>query len=263
MSYRQSNAKSRKTLRGGAIGAIVLALLLLTPLWGFIENGVQRVAAPIWRGGDALGARVFSISTAFVSNKEALVKKNQELEEEIKAIRLKLLDRNLLLEENLELQEMLGRDVYGDRTISARALSGPGSSPYDTLVIDIGENKGVAVGDKIFVSGTVMAGNIVEVFAQTSRALLLSSPGEEFEVFIAGNIEATAKGRGGGNFTIELPRDAEVSVGDVVRTVSSSIGIIGFVEHIEVNPSNPFQKIFLKSSINIFDISWVEVLKQN
>lgn len=263
MSYRQSNARKQKTLKGIFYGAIIFALLILTPAWNFLEGGVQRIAAPLWSTGDALSARALSISTAFVSEKEALVKKNKELEEELAIIQLKLLDRNLILEENLELQEELGRDVYGDRTIAAKVLSSPGVSPYDTLIIDIGAKDDVMAGDTILVAGTIVVGEVVEVFAQTSRVQLISSPGEEFDVLVSGSINAVAKGRGGGNFTIELPRDAEVSVGDVVEAAGSSIGVIGFVEYIEVDPNDPFQKMFLKSPVNIFNISWVEVLRQN
>jgi len=263
MSYLQSNINKQKTLRRAFIGVAFFGLLLITPLWGFLERGVQNIVAPFWRGGGALGERALSISTAFVSEKEALVKKNKELEEQLAILSTKLLDRNLLVEENLLLQEELNRDVYGDKSIAARVLSSPSVSPYDTLVLDIGAKDGVAIGDAVFVAGSTKIGSIVEVFGRTSRARLNSSPGQEFAVLISDNISATAKGRGGGNFVIELPRDAEINMGDNVSTVSPTINILGFVEHIEVDPNDPFQKIFLKSPVNIFDISWVEVLRQN
>jgi len=263
MSYRQSNINKQKTLQKALVGVAFFILLILTPLWGFLERGVQNIVAPFWRGGGALGERALSISTAFVSEKEALVKKNTELEEQLAILSTKLLDRNLLVEENLLLQEELNRDVYGDSSIAARVLSSPGISPYDTLVLDIGEKDGVAVGDEVFVTGSTAIGDIIEVFGRTSRARLNSSSGQEFAVLISGNITAIAKGRGGGNFIIELPRDAEVNIGDNVSTASSAGNILGFVEHIEVDPNDPFQKIFLKSPVNIFDISWVEVLRQN
>ncbi len=263
MSYRQSNAKKQKTLKGVFFSVIILALIILTPIGNFIEKGIQRVATPFWIAGDTVSTRTSSLSKSFVSDKEALVKRNIELEEELRVIGLKLLDRNLIFEENLKLQEELGRDVYGDRTIAGRVLSSPGTSTYDTLIIDIGTRDSVATGDLVFVGGSVMVGSVTEAFSNTSRVQLSSSPGSELDVLVSGNVEATAKGRGGGNFTIELPRDVDVFVGDTIETGGSYMGIIGLVEYIEVDPNDPFQKIFLKSPINVFDISWVEVLRKN
>jgi len=87
---------------------------------------VQKIATQIWGAGDVISTRLLSISTAFVSNKEELAIENIKLKEEIEAIRLKLIDRDLVLSNRLQ-------DVFGQWRAGLIHNIGPGlhDLPFD------------------------------------------------------------------------------------------------------------------------------------
>ena len=67
------------------------------------------------------------------------------------------------------------------------------------------------------------------------------------------------EGLGGGNFAAKLPRDVEVKEGDAAVVPSISTSVFGFVEKIELNPTDSFQKIIFKIPANLSELKWVTV----
>src|SRR3989344_5593533 len=66
-----------------------------------------------------------------------------------------------LYQENLDLKARLNRDARVGRILGAVLLRPP-ATPYDTLVIDIGSDEGVALGGTVSAGGTIMIGTILE-----------------------------------------------------------------------------------------------------
>jgi cell shape-determining protein MreC len=145
----------------------------------------------------------------------------------------------------------------------AAVLKHPPLVPFDELIIDIGSEDGVAVGNKVYAVGNVIIGRVVDVLGNTSKVSLLSSPGESFSSIVgAGKISGTAFGRGGGQYEISLPRDTVVSIGDVVSVPSIDHQIVGIVSAIIKDPAEPFQKVIFIPPMNIYDARWVFVSKK-
>lgn len=161
------------------------------------------------------------------------------------------------------LKELLGRETFNIKdAVLGAVLARPNVSPYDTFVIDIGKSSGIQKDDNVFVQGNVFIGKIDEVNKNTSTVILFSSPGQITQVSIGlQNISANAKGRGGGNFIVELPRGTEVEKGDIVTMLGIDIKLFAVVEEIESNPSDPFITILFKNPINMNDVKWVQVVK--
>lgn len=260
MNYRQNNRK-----RNALVGIFALMVLVsVSYFWGGtiyygISAAAHYVSEPLWKAGNRV-ANTASSYTAFLDSKGTLKKRNDELEQEIQELRLKLLSKDLLLQENKELKAVLGRVTERD-VILAAVLSKPNNSPYDTLIIDIGKDKGIEEGDKVLFGGEIVIGTIKEVYAYSSKVELFSSPGLTHNVTLRdGTIPATAYGKGVGNFEITLPRDIEIALGDVITIPDTEVVVLGSILSIEKDPNSPFQTILVKSPINFSELRWVEVV---
>ena len=175
MSYRQNNTK-RNTL---AVGVVLVLAVSTFYFWGHdllrYFCGAHYVSEPLWKAGNRMSNTASSYS-AFLDSKETLEGRNDELEKEVQELRLKLLSKDLLLKENKELKAILGR-VSNQRAILATVLSRPNNSPYDTLIIDIGKDKGIEKGDKVLVAGEIVVGTVGEVYARSSKSGTVFFPG--------------------------------------------------------------------------------------
>jgi len=262
MTYHRGKQSRYKRVFWLTIAAIFIAIIVWqASLFSKFEKIAQSVATPLWSGGNAVGAYFENILHSF-TEKQNLIAENVRLKKEIEEMSLKILDRNLLWEENLELRERTGGEVYDELKVVGHILAGPGRMAYDTLVVDVGSNSGIETGDVVLYANSIVIGEVAEVFPSSSKLKLYSSPGETLEVVVGLDaIPTEAIGRGAGNFEIKLPRDTQVLLGDPIRIPSRFLRMAGVVEHIEVLPNDPFKTILFKNPVNIFEIEWVEIVK--
>ena len=263
MNFPQRYKKNKNLLFLQIFG---LALVVFSLMWNFgtesdfFSRGTLFIATPLWRAERALEERVASLTSIFAL-KKSLQKENELLKTQIDLLKVQLLLKDGVFEENEEVKNFLLERANFEKGTLALVLSKPNRSPYDTLVLDIGALNGVASGDLVLALGDVAIGKIEEVYSKNSRAKLFSSPGETLCVAIGkNNIIATAEGVGGGNFEIRLPRGISVTEGETISLSEKRSRIIGVVEKIGLNPTDPFQTIRFKNPINIFELKWVEVL---
>lgn len=260
MNYRPDKKwNTKKVLLLGALTVFLAYIILFTRVFDVSSRVVQFIAVPIWGAQEYVVNTWDNVRTLFLT-KKSLLAENKRLIESIEIAGAKLLDRNLLFEENIELKEILGKDM-SPQAVFATVLTTPNRSLYDTLIVDIGENAGVEEGDRVLYGGTIIIGKIVEVFKRSSKVLLMSSPGESLDVIVGkDNISTVAYGRGGGGFEFQLPRDAEIEIGDTIAVPGITIRVLGVVEYIKTKPSDPFKTVLFNGPVNIFKLKWVEVI---
>ena len=262
MNYRRD--RKRKSLLKFIIVAIIAAggyVFFTSGIFTYTSRVVHTAAAPLWRAGGEV-ASLWDAFAAYMSSKRVLEEENKRLRGELDIAKAKLLDRDLLYEENLELKKRLGRPFIPDTVVTGFVLARPDKTPYDTFIIDIGEGAGIAAGDNVVLADDIIIGKIVEVYKDTAKVLLYSAPGEQIDVFVgAGGVAATAIGRGGGSFEIRLPRGVEVSEGDAVYLPGANRKILGYVAYVEMKPSDPFKTVIVRGPVNIFTVKEVEVIK--
>ncbi len=105
---------------------------------------------------------------------------------------------------------------------------------------------------------------MADVFPDMSKIKLISSFGEETNVLLeSSGIPAIAVGRGGENFEIMLPRAVKVDIGERVITLGNQPMLIGIVEKIEHQTTDPLQKIIFRLPVNIQYLNRVFLLKAN
>ena len=197
-------------------------------------------------------------------SKVTLEAENDRLKTELRNLQLQSLGYGILIEENNRLREILGRKDELVTPIIASLLATPDDFPYGLILLDAGRNnttRPVRVGDEVRVGSNVILARVVEVSDTYSKARLLSASGETTPVIIgADNLAAEARGLGGGNFSVFLPRGVNVEPGDQIKLPSTRTELVlGVVAEIKGEPSDPFQEVLFKSPINVNEVRNVEI----
>ncbi len=258
---RGQGARLRLAVGGGAF----LVLLIILLLWREpIAGLLWRVLGPLSSVRNSAAVSAGDIFGGFAS-KEALVAENDRLRLELASSSIAVLDRNRLYAENIALKGRLNRSVQTSSTLAA-VLSHPPASPYDTLMLDVGSQSGVAVGDLVSAGGSVYIGTIVQVYPTTSRALLYSSPGQTYDAALIGSstrqsTPISVTGQGAGSMTAQVPAGTDVSVGDEVEFPGIMPEFIARVTYIESNAQESFKTIYMQLPVDPLTLPDVEVRK--
>jgi len=246
---------------GTLVILVVLVVVFAAPVRGAVAGGVMWAVEPLLAMSRATHNGVSFFIQTFSSTR-TLIAENTAIKRELDDLKMRLLDRNLLAEENAQLRGLMGQTPVASGALGT-VLSGPGFAPYDTLVVDAGKNAGIEEGDRVFIGENVIIGRVSAVYAHSSQVVLLSSPGEKSDVVLfggtSGDSVVTAIGRGGGSFEILIPRDIVIATGTPVFALGTS-RIIATVEGSEGNANDPFKKLLLRTPINPQSIRFVRIV---
>ncbi len=257
MTYIQ-NRKKNFGSHAIFIGIVVGVLALLMIIWPhFFPSLFTSFVSPFWRG-QAM------IAMGSLDTREKLLADNERLRRELMEAQLDVASVQALESENQELKTLLDRNQISTSSLALGAvLKRPPSVPFDEIIIDLGSAQGIKSGAYVYAPGEVLIGTVKDVSSQTSKVILFTSPGETHEVFIGREkAVATAKGRGGGQFVAELPRDVTVKEGDVVIESNKTNRAFGIVSSVLNDPVQPFELIYFAPPVNIFELRWVFVSKE-
>lgn len=245
-----------KRITSVVVGALILVtfLFLFRPV---LQGGAYAIFTPVWKVSDSLGDSIFSIP-AFFSSKASLSAQNRKLQQDLLASQASVLDRNELFEENLALKERMGRIAQPNSALAVVLLRPP-EVPYDTLLIDIGEDADIEVGDRVAGHGTLLIGKVTEVWAHSARVTLFSSPNEKYNGFLRGDIPVEVIGIGGGSLTMQVPYEAKAKVGDLVMLPSIESNTASVVEHIEQGQGDSAVTAYLRLPVNQLELRFVDV----
>ncbi len=222
---------------------------------GMLGGIAQTVAKPFWYLEQGVQSTALTVRSYFTSHAQ-LSRENEALRTEIERARARLADHSQVLAELHRLRRQVDRAEDGSKFIQAFILKRPGVTPYDTLIVDVGSTKGVKIGQKVHVDVGVPLGVVSTVYDTTAVVRLLSSPGDEFDVYVMNEKtgEQTAfiaKGRGLGTYELSVPVDFPVELGSTVALVGFGAQVIGTVRSIEEHDSKSFRTLFVGSALNL------------
>lgn len=262
MNYRRNHTSGAWRFRGLIFAVMLIVVLYVAgkPLLSFLS----RVFTPIASFVSSIERKAGSASHdlgAYFSSKGSLEKENLRLSNELDLMRLVAADKEVLEAENTKLRTLLGGRIETDQAILAEVILHPPSSPYDTLVIDIGAKDGVNAGDSVRAEGFIV-GEISSTLENTSVVKLWSHPDNLLDVSIGDMFSGRAEGQGGGSFHIRAPRDTSVSEGDAVLAPGLDGLILGVIGKIVRDAENPFADIYVISPVNIRTVRFVEVAQK-
>lgn len=243
----------------------IIAFVLFFILAGFsflfpnaTRNVADTVSKPLWFVENAFLGTVSSVRN-FFTFKSTLLAQNMSLQNQVASLELKQIDYDAILSENQSLKNQTG--IAGNR-ITSRILSKPPQSPYDTLVIDTGADDGVVLGDKVYLSDTVIVGLVTATTPHTSLVTLFSSSGETQSATdsrTGGTL--VLEGQGGANFSAQVPKETDILWGDTFLYPAKSASVLGNVYYVDSNSQSSFKTIYVRIPVNIFQSQWVFVQK--
>ena len=272
------------------VATIVVVLIfvrLVVP--GAFDSFFAFVFSPLWRMENAASADDFFATHA------ALVAENTRLTDELAALAPVQSSVALLEQENADLKALLGRTPSqsndSDQFVLAAVLKMPPLSAYDSLIIDIGSNKNIQNGDRVFALASpsiaivassstassstqsvassssatttevlIPIGTVSEISGGSSKVELFSSPGMKYSVEIGPkHIPAEAVAQGGGMFSAQLAQGTDINVGDPVTIPDIETLPFGTVGAIVNDPAQPYMVVLFNEPVNIYELRWVLV----
>ena len=197
----------------------------------------------------------------YFKSKKKLISENENLKEENLRLSLKGFKADILEKENERLLEIVGRKPENNFSI-ASVLFRPPMTDFDTLIADAGLNQRIQKGMMVTAYNDIILGEVEEVFESSSKVKLFSYYGTKTNIFFEkAGIAAVAFGRGGENFEVILAKSAEIEIGDKILTADLRPFILGEVQKIIKNESEPFQKIYFRYPFNLNELKYVYILK--
>jgi cell shape-determining protein MreC len=261
---KRATARFRLLTLLGALVAVMLAAALFR---GPLASLVWRGGVPLERVRASVAVGMGNFFSSFYTN-HSLAAENQRLRQALASTSVLLLDRNLLYAENVELKSRLGRAPQHASVLLATVVSRPPQNPYDVLVLDVGRDHDVSVGDMVAAGGSVYIGRVAEVYATASRVVLFSAAGETYSANLrlsaaTSSLAISVQGQGGGSLTAEVPSGIPVSVGDPVLFPSITPEFAAQVVAIEEKDQASFKTVYLQLPVNIYSLEYVEVHRES
>lgn len=251
----------RKKIIKNVIGFGIFFILAILGVLSWSGKIFHAIGRPIWESEKLATDSFYNVNYLF-RTKAAITKENHNLIEENSNIRLTMIDYQILKNEVNRLKEILGRTPTEDNFILANILTKPNHSPYDTVVIDIGEDMGIKEMDQVYADGNIPIGNISKVYNKTSLVSLYTNPGQKTEGFMdIINASVMLTGRGGGNFEMIIPSELSAEKGTIIYLPGSTSLVVAIVDEIISAPTDPFKKVLLSSPVNVQNLKWVQVKK--
>lgn len=231
---------------GAALGAFVILFVVLRMV---APDLLATLSSPLWKAGDGFSKGIAAASLPFADAAA------------LRAERDRLLAENAaLVNQNMALTAQVKDTAALPAGIPAGVLVRPPVSPYDTVVLDKGERDGVRADAFVFATGGVPVGVIETVTAETSRAVLFSTPGRITEGWVGEErLPVSLEGRGAGAYSATLPRESGIQPGAIVYLPGPGALPAGTVVRIDSDPSSPRATIHIKPMVNAFSLTWVSI----
>ncbi len=195
----------------------------------------------------------------YIRERTSLLNTIQSLEQQIAAKEGMRITLEYIEKENAELRALMTQ-ATSTPTLLAGVVARPPYSPYDSLVIDQGEQDGVVENAPVYYGSGRTLGYVRKVFDNYALVTLLSSPEVESTVYVFGaNVFTTAYGEGGGVIRLSIPQGVRVTEGDVVVLPSLDGGVVGAVSSVQSIPTEPEQHAYVVLEVPMQSIRVVRV----
>ncbi len=219
-----------------------------------IITAILLVVLVVWFAQAPLRSAFWQLMTPVVMVRNALgATEASSLRAEVAQLQARVADRDALYQENVALKETLNR-AAGRNIILAGILQRPPLTPYDTFIIDAGQEEGVLVGSYVSLGGSALVGTVTEVHKSTAQVTLYSAPGSVHQALLMVGEESTPisiEGQGGGSLRAEVPAGTGAMEGDVVILPDVGMGLTAVVRHVERVSSESFETIYFSLPGNL------------
>ncbi len=225
-----------------------------------LTTAVLVVAKPLWiiRDGITYSTTGFF---GYFERVKTLQKENDALREELYMVKVKEYQFDQALVEYADLKLLMNASSSQvSSAITARVISKPPFTPYDTFVVDKGSEDGVVMGDLVYANNALVIGRVHQV-TQHNAYITLFSSGDQTQEFVVSRtgVSVATTGMGGGNFALYVPKDFDIVVGDTLSEPSYDIGIVATVYALDETSQNSFKRVYARVPKAIFQSKFVRI----
>lgn len=255
MIYHPKN-KKKKINKIWIILFIILGFFILNKTDSLFRSSANNAFANVFSARDIF-SDPFENTINIFKNKIKLVDEIEELENKLKKTEIELLTLNILKNENNDLKKILYSENYNSENppIVSKVIQKTPLSPYDTMII---ENNNLIQGDYVYY-GDLILGKVEDVYTKTALVKLFSYPKNVIPVVLKNNIQAEAVGQSNFSFTVNLPKDLEIKIGDVISYPEKNMSILGVIQDIRTTEASSFQEIYFNFPIKFSEVNYVEI----
>lgn len=239
------------------VGAVLFFVAIQFHIVDSIGVPTATLAEPALKGKGSV-LETFSRLSGFVRVKSSLVVENQQLkhllaEEEGKDVLIRA-----LLREIGELREF--EVPLFEKGVRASVLAKPPTTVYDTIILDVGEDRGIKKGDLVLSPSGIALGRIEGVYTSLSRARLFSSVGQTEKIMLGGNETVEARGAGGGMFFAIVPKELNVEVGSIVALEGERRLVVGTIDAVGSDSAGSLKTLVIRAGANMNNLGFVEII---
>ena len=243
------------------IALIILAVVILGEWLGLVQPAVSVLE-------QLLQPAVVKTSQLMINANQPLVLLNksfgaarrvQELEREYSQSLAKISELEYLEQENQELRRLLQTQEKTVEVVIAAPVISHGQPS-----ISAGQAEGVKIGQPVLVA-EILVGLIKSTTThQSTVSLLFQHTTQPILVKTESGVEGLVVGNGKYILLTEIPKEAEISIGELVVTVDQEQIqpqlVIGQVQQLIDPPSAPIKQAIIHQNISFYEASIVEVL---
>ena len=257
------NLRRHNSPRGAGVAPLIAVSVLAVAIFGAdallggsVRASAQAAAGSLWASA---GAAASAIETSgALESKRSLAEENIALRAKLAELQGLTVKNETLAEENQSLRAQVGAVPEGTEPHTFAVLSYEDASPYGTFVIDGGSSEGVHAGAAVYAEGGVLVGTVSQAGTHTAQVRTLLAPGREVQARVGSSTSATLYGRGGGNGTMRIPRDIEVSEGDLVY-YQGGRSVLGVVGAVASSPADAEKTLFVHLPFNLYGTRFVSL----
>lgn len=253
-----------KEKNGLSLTLVVILIITLLVVGGIIFPSLSRpvvaVANPLFTANTGASSALANV-WSFFKTKKSLVRENVELSQANRVLQAKLFAANTKLADLSEINKLISTERATDYVLG-RVTARPVALPYDVMLVSmpVELSESIEVADMVTWPGNILLGQVVQVGSGNAKIKLYSSPGIKKRALLGDEkVQSVLVGKGGGNFTISLPRGVDVRKGARIYLPDYPEFVVAIVGEIEKKPENPFQTIYAKTPVNINTLEWVEI----
>ncbi len=249
----QSRTAGRRTLFLVTLFAVFIVLLNIA-LGGAISTLVRDVVTPVSRVGGNVGSAI--ANSGYFSSRRSLEAQLNALQDELQQQQLEAAAFTALQQQNQSLAslEHLAQTSPG---LAAPIVSSVVSSPYGTFIVGAGSADTVAQNALVLTSDGFVAGKVVQVSSHQSLVNEIFGPGTQTPVTIDG-ASVIVSGQGG-QAMAQVPRGITITQGDPVVAPEYGGRPIGVVQHVESNPADALQQVYIALPVSLSSLQYVYV----
>ena len=233
-----------------------------------IEDLAQYVVGPVQRSFEGLVGSTADLFGAFRDARE-LRAENQSLQEENDRLVTENVHLKEFKAENATLRDLLQFERSNPNyTTLAADVIGRDPSPYlGSIIINIGQNRGLKSGMPVITGGAALVGRVIQVNPRTAKVQLLTDVSSAVNVLVQDSrATGLARGQPDGSLVMEfIPLEEKIKPGDVVLT--SGLGgdlpralVIGQLTGVARRDIDLFQSAALRPAVDLNRLEVVMVI---